>query len=75
MGIVDVTDNDDPVGIAKSKYPRQVFSHRGWLDEQHEYFYMNDEYDEFGSSEDGPMNTRTVVWGSWTSRTATIHRR
>lgn len=42
-----------------STYPSASYSHQGWIDEAHEYFYMNDELDEL----DGMVaNTRTLVW-------------
>ncbi len=59
LSIADVSDKDNPVALAMSSYPNASYSHQGWIDEQHEYFYMNDELDELGGSVDA---TRTLVW-------------
>jgi choice-of-anchor B domain-containing protein len=58
IGIVDVTDLDDPKTLAFVGYPDSAFSHQGWLTEDHRYLLAGDEYDEvvFGG------NTRTFVW-------------
>lgn len=59
LSIADVSDNSAPVALAMSTYPSASYSHQGWIDEAHEYFYMNDELDEL----DGMVaNTRTLVW-------------
>ena len=59
LSIADVTDKSAPVALAMSTYPDASYSHQGWIDEAHEYFYMNDELDEL----DGMVsNTRTLVW-------------
>ena len=59
LSIADVSDKEDPVALASAAYPNVGYAHQGWLDEDHEYLYMNDELDEFGSQ----SNTRTLVWG------------
>ncbi len=59
LSIADVSDKDNPVALAKATYPNAGYSHQGWIDEQHEYFYMNDELDELGGS---VASTRTLVW-------------
>jgi len=59
LSIADVSDKDAPVALASASYPNFGYSHQGWIDEQHEYFYMNDELDELGGSVDA---TRTLVW-------------
>ena len=58
LSIADVSDKEDPVALASAAYPDVGYAHQGWLDEDHEYLYMNDEWDEFGSQ----SNTRTLVW-------------
>ena len=58
LGIADVTDKDNPVALSSASYPSVGYAHQGWLDDQHEYFYMNDELDEYN----GGGNTRTLVW-------------
>ena len=58
LSIADVTDRDSTVAISRAAYPNVGYAHQGWLDEQHEYFYMDDEGDEL----QGVPNTRTLVW-------------
>jgi choice-of-anchor B domain-containing protein len=59
LSIADVTDKDDPVAISMVVYPNVAYAHQGWLSEDHEYFYMNDEGDEPQGLVEG---TRTLVW-------------
>ena len=58
LSVADVSDKADPVALSGTSYPSVGYSHQGWLDDAHEYFYMNDEFDEFSSQ----PNTRTLVW-------------
>ena len=58
LSIADVTDRQSPVALAAATYPLVGYAHQGWLDEDHAYFYMNDELDEVG----GVRRTRTLVW-------------
>ena len=44
--IVDVTNKAAPVQIGFAAYPGGKFCHQGWLDENSQYFYINDELDE-----------------------------
>lgn len=59
LSIADVTDKRNPVAIGMSTYPNVAYTHQGWLTEDHEYFYMNDEGDEPQGLVEG---TRTLVW-------------
>lgn len=59
LSIADVSDKENPVALAMASYPNAAYSHQGWIDEAHEYFYMNDELDELSG---GVSNTRTLVW-------------
>ncbi len=59
LSIADVTDKDDPVAVAMATYPNVGYSHQGWFDDEHRYFYMNDELDETGGL---TPTTRTLVW-------------
>ena len=59
LSIADVTDKAAPVALSKATYPNVGYTHQGWIDEEHEYFYMNDELDEIGG---GVEQTRTLVW-------------
>ncbi|MEY2716064.1 MAG: hypothetical protein RIT24_2407, partial [Planctomycetota bacterium] len=44
--IVDVTNKAAPVQLSYTTYPNARYCHQGWLDEQQQYFYINDELDE-----------------------------
>ena len=57
--LADVTDHANPVTIAVAEYPNTAYTHQGWLSEDHNYFYMNDELDEMNKIVD---KTRTLVW-------------
>lgn len=59
LSIADVTDKSAPVELAASDYPNRSYTHQGWIDEAHEYFYMNDEIDELDGS---VPSTRTLIW-------------
>lgn len=59
LSIADVSDKSAPVALAMSTYPNASYSHQGWIDEEQEYFYMNDETDELQGA---VANTRTLVW-------------
>ena len=59
FSIADVTDKSAPVELAASDYPNTSYTHQGWIDEAHEYFYMNDEIDEVDGS---VPSTRTLIW-------------
>ena len=57
LSIADVSDKSSPMALASVSYPDVGYTHQGWLDEAHEYLYMNDEFDEYNRS-----TTRTLVW-------------
>ena len=59
LSIADVTDKASPVSLSTATYPNVAYAHQGWLDEEHRYFYMNDELDEVGG---GVEQTRTLIW-------------
>ncbi|MCH8073631.1 MAG: choice-of-anchor B family protein, partial [Proteobacteria bacterium] len=48
--IVDVTNKTAPVRISFTMYPESGFAHQGWLTEDHRFFLMGDEADEFSFS-------------------------
>ena len=56
--VADVTDKANPITLSTARYPFTGYVHQGWFDEDHRYFYQNDELDEqqFG------MPTRLLVW-------------
>ncbi|MBR9991400.1 MAG: choice-of-anchor B family protein [Gemmatimonadetes bacterium] len=59
LSIADVTDKQSPVALSRASYPSVAYSHQGWLDDGHRYFYMNDELDEMQGF---TAKTRTLVW-------------
>ena len=59
LSIADVTDKSSPKPVSRASYPNVGYSHQGWLDENHQFFYMNDELDELAGT---TPNTRTIVW-------------
>ena len=59
FSIADVTDKANPKGISSTSFPNHAYIHQGWLTEDHRYFFMNDELDEFVGNVD---ETRTLIW-------------
>jgi choice-of-anchor B domain-containing protein len=59
LSIADVTSKDSTIAISRAAYPSVGYAHQGWLDDQHEFFYMDDEGDETNGS---VQHTRTLVW-------------
>jgi choice-of-anchor B domain-containing protein len=58
VAIVDVTDKNNPQGIATIGYDNVGYTHQGWFTEDHRYFLLGDEFDEGAVG----FNTRTVVF-------------
>ena len=58
LSIADVTDKGAPVALAAASYPNVAYAHQAWIDQAHEYVYMNDELDEYNYG----INTRTLIW-------------
>lgn len=44
--VVDVTDKANPIQLSYTTYPGARYCHQGWLDENSQFFYINDELDE-----------------------------
>ena len=44
--IVDVTDKTAPTLISNITFRNGGYTHQGWLAEDHQYYYLGDEYDE-----------------------------
>merc|ERR1712048_1455265 len=44
--IIDVTDKSNIFTISTTTYPTAVYTHQGWLTEDHKYFIFDDEVDE-----------------------------
>ncbi len=59
LSVADVTDKDSATVISSATYPNVAYTHQAWIDDEHEYLYMNDELDEIA----GYANkTRTLIW-------------
>ena len=58
--IVDVSDKSNTSQISRTGYGGHEYTHQGWLSEDHRFFYMNDELDEFRA--DDPIPTRTHIF-------------
>jgi len=59
VGIVDVTDKQNPRRISAAAYPNVGYAHQGWLSEDHRYFFLDDEGDELSGT---APKTRTLVF-------------
>ncbi|WP_419936865.1 choice-of-anchor B family protein [Candidatus Palauibacter sp.] len=57
--VSDVTDRDHPTTLSAAHYPGVSYAHQGWLDEDHRFFYLNDELDEYYGL---VSNSRLLVW-------------
>ena len=58
LSIADVTDKRAPVALAVAAYPNVGYTHQGWITDDHRYFFLGDEADEFRQS----IPTRTLIW-------------
>ncbi|HSM04455.1 MAG TPA: choice-of-anchor B family protein [Longimicrobiales bacterium] len=59
LSIADVTDKENTVALSRATYPSVGYSHQGWLSEDQQWFFMNDELDELN---DLVARTRTLIW-------------
>ena len=59
LSISDVTDKENPLALSVAEYPNASYTHQGWITDDFEYFYMNDELDELGGK---VVGTRTLIW-------------
>lgn len=46
LRIIDVTSKSSPTTIGALDYPRQQYTHQGWLSEDRRCLYIDDEFDE-----------------------------
>ena len=46
LSIVDVTNKAAPVVLSTTPYSSRAYCHQGWLSDDRQYFYINDELDE-----------------------------
>jgi len=58
VSVVDVTDKSEPILLGRHSYTDSGYTHQGWLTEDHRFFVLNDEVDEFSFDLAG---TRTLV--------------
>ncbi len=58
LGIVDVSNKAAPAQLSRLTYEGAGYTHQGWLTEDHQYFILNDEFDEA----DLAINTRSYVF-------------
>ena len=59
IAVSDVTDKAHPTTLSTGSYSNYAYVHQGWLDEEHRYFYQNDELDEYYGL---VSNSRLMVW-------------
>jgi choice-of-anchor B domain-containing protein len=59
ISLADVTDHANPKFVSRATYPNVGYTHQGWFDEDHRYFYVDDETDE---GKNGIDKTRTLIW-------------
>lgn len=59
LSVADVTDKANPVAVSIASYPNVGYVHQGWFDEEHRYFYMQDELALMQGLID---HTRTVIF-------------
>lgn len=56
--IANVTEKENTSTISKTSYEGNAYAHQGWLTENHQYFLLDDEFDE----QRGSTQTRTYIW-------------
>ncbi len=59
LSISDVTNKEAPIALSSAEYPNVGYAHQGWITDDFEYFYMNDELDELQGK---IVGTRTLIW-------------
>lgn len=59
LTIVNVSDKANPFVIGSSSYNGSRYTHQGWLSEDHNTFYLDDELDEYYSIR---STTTTRIW-------------
>jgi choice-of-anchor B domain-containing protein len=58
LEIYDVSDKGNPVRLSLTTYPMLGYCHQGWLSDDRQYFYANDEFDESNNG----ITTRTLIF-------------
>ncbi len=46
LNVLDVTNKNNPVQLARKGYLDSGYTHQGWLTDDHQYFVLDDEFDE-----------------------------
>ncbi|MBL8863164.1 MAG: choice-of-anchor B family protein [Planctomycetes bacterium] len=64
LDILDVTNKTNIQLLSRTRYSNRAYSHQGWLSEDRQWFYLNDELDETGSN---LLRTRVFNVSSLTS--------
>lgn len=59
VSISDVTDKSNPLALSVAEYPNAGYTHQGWITDNHEFFYVNDELDGVSG---GQAKTRTLIF-------------
>ncbi|PIQ63668.1 MAG: hypothetical protein COV99_01125 [Bacteroidetes bacterium CG12_big_fil_rev_8_21_14_0_65_60_17] len=59
VSIVDVTDKNASIPLARTSYPNVAYVHQGWLSEDQRYFFQGDELDE---QQGITPSRRTLIW-------------
>jgi len=59
VSIADVSDKSNPIAMSMAEYPNAGYTHQGWLSDDHEFFYVNDELDEVSGEQ---SRTRTMIF-------------
>ena len=60
LTIVNVSNKAEMTQISRTGYSGSEYAHQGWLSEDQQFFFMDDELDERRA--DDPIHTRTRVW-------------
>lgn len=60
LTIVNVSDKSNMTQLSRVGYQGSEYSHQGWLSEDQQFFFMDDELDERRA--DSKVHTRTRVW-------------
>ncbi|MGB5498202.1 MAG: choice-of-anchor B family protein, partial [Maribacter sp.] len=58
VAIVDITDKENPVGVATFSYSNLAYTHQGWFTEDQRYLILGDELDEVNFG----FDSRTLVF-------------
>jgi len=59
ISISDVSDPSATIAISNATYPSPGYTHQGWLSDDQQWFFVNDELDETSGLVE---NTRTLIW-------------